>query len=48
VDSTVTVQKNPGSQRLVPNVRKRTARLLWPNGRGVVRRDGVLFLLDLK
>jgi FkbM family methyltransferase len=24
------------------------ARLLWPNGHGVVRRDGVLYLLDLQ
>jgi choline dehydrogenase-like flavoprotein len=30
-------------KRLAPSIRKRMARLLWPNGRGVVRRDWVLF-----
>jgi FkbM family methyltransferase len=38
--------------KLVPSlrksVRKRMARLLWPSGHGVVRRDGVLYLLDLQ
>jgi FkbM family methyltransferase len=35
-------------KRLAPSIRKRMARLLWPDGRGVVRRDGVLYLLNLK
>jgi FkbM family methyltransferase len=36
--------------KLVPtirkSIRKRLARLLWPSGHGIVRRDGVLYLLD--
>jgi hypothetical protein len=35
-------------KRLAPTIRKRMARLLWPNGRGIVRRDGVLYLLNLQ
>jgi FkbM family methyltransferase len=35
-------------KRLAPSIRKRMARLLWPNGRGIVRRDGVLYLLNLQ
>jgi FkbM family methyltransferase len=34
-------------RKLAASIRKRTARLLWPDGHGVVRRDGALFLLDL-
>lgn len=33
-------------KRLVPSIRKRTARLLWPDGRGIVRREGVLYLVN--
>lgn len=35
-------------KRLVPAIRKRIAWLTWPNGRGVVRRDGVLYLVNLQ
>src|SRR5271154_1046485 len=35
-------------KRLAPSIRKRLARLLWPEGRGIVRRDGVLYLLHLQ
>jgi hypothetical protein len=39
--------KNNMLNRLSPTMRKRMAWLLWPDGHGVVRRDGALFLLDL-
>ncbi|MEA2731746.1 MAG: hypothetical protein QOF70_6221 [Acetobacteraceae bacterium] len=39
--------KNNMLNRLSPIMRKRMAWLLWPDGHGVVRRDGALFLLDL-
>jgi FkbM family methyltransferase len=29
-------------------IEKRIARLTWPEGRGIVRRDGILYLLNLK
>lgn len=35
-------------KRLAPSIRKRIAHLTWPNGRGIVRRDGVLYLLNLQ
>ena len=35
-------------KRLAPSIRKRMARVLWPDGRGVVRRHGVLYLLNVK
>jgi len=35
-------------KRIVPSFRKRFARLFWPAGRGIVRRDGMLYLLNLK
>jgi hypothetical protein len=30
------------------SIRKRLAWLLWPSGHSIVRRDGVLYLLDLE
>jgi hypothetical protein len=33
-------------KRPAPSIRKRMARIFWPNGRGIVRRDGVLYLLN--
>jgi FkbM family methyltransferase len=33
--------------RAISSIRKRKARLSWPNGRGIVRRDGVLYLINL-
>jgi FkbM family methyltransferase len=41
-------QNLPLLKRLVPSFRRRAARLLWRDGFGVVRRDGALFLLDLR
>jgi FkbM family methyltransferase len=35
-------------KRLAPTIRKRIAHLTWPNGRGIVRRDGVLYRLNLQ
>jgi FkbM family methyltransferase len=35
-------------KRLRPSIRKRIAHLMWPGGYGIVRRDGVLYLLNLK
>jgi FkbM family methyltransferase len=36
-------------KRLAPSIRKRLTRLLWlPSGQGVVRRDGILYLLNLE
>ena len=35
-------------KRIVPSFRKRFARLFWPDGRGIVRRDGILYLLNLQ
>ncbi len=35
-------------KRLIPSLRKHFARLAWPDGRGVVRRDGILYLLNLQ
>ncbi|MGA8494300.1 MAG: FkbM family methyltransferase [Xanthobacteraceae bacterium] len=35
-------------KRLAPSIRRRIARLLWPNGRGIVRRDGVLYFVNLQ
>jgi FkbM family methyltransferase len=35
-------------KRLAPTIRKRIAYLTWPNGRGIVRRDGVPYLLNLQ
>jgi FkbM family methyltransferase len=37
----------PMLKRLLPSLRKRLATLTWPEGRGIVRRDGVLYLLNL-
>jgi len=34
--------------RLIKSFRKRLAWLLWPTGHGVVRRDGALFLVNLR
>jgi FkbM family methyltransferase len=39
--------KMPVLKRIVPSLRKHYARLMWPKGRGVVRREGVLYLLNL-
>jgi len=33
-------------KRLLPSLRKRTARLFWAAGRGIVSRDGVLYLVN--
>lgn len=38
--------KIPIINRLVPSVRKRVARVFWPGGWGLVRRDGVLYLIN--
>jgi FkbM family methyltransferase len=35
-------------KRLVPSIKKRIANFAWPNGRGIVRREGVLYLLNLQ
>jgi FkbM family methyltransferase len=35
-------------KRFVPSIRKRLAHLTWPNGRGVICRDGVLYLINMK
>jgi FkbM family methyltransferase len=35
-------------KRLAPAIRERIAHLTWPNGRGIVERDGVLYLLNLQ
>ena len=34
-------------KRLAPRIRKHIARLIWPKARGIVERDGVLYLLHL-
>jgi FkbM family methyltransferase len=34
-------------KRVVPSIRKRIARFMWPSGRGIVRRDGVFYLVDV-
>ena len=34
-------------KRLAPSIRKHIARLTWPKARGIVERDGVLYLLNL-
>lgn len=35
-------------KRLVPSIKKHIARLTWPNGRGIVQRDGVFYFLNLQ
>jgi FkbM family methyltransferase len=38
----------PILKRLIPSLKKRAVKLVWPGGQGVVRREGALFLLNLK
>lgn len=38
----------PVLKRLIPSLHKRMVKLVWPDGQGVVRREGALFLLNLE
>src|ERR1700722_9005491 len=37
----------PVLKRLVPSLQKRMVKMVWPDGQGVLRREGALFLLNL-